>query len=222
MPYKPTFDHTAVVAAVRSRFVKEELSATECVQVCAEVARKLQALGEDDVGLLSKETGNRGCFEGECYSVDYVIYKSDGRHFDILISSGFDDGTNKGDGPASASWQDRGYTDPGRWRAVTDVIPPPPARGDVEEPPPPEPQFQCPQWTPVNLEESHRLAEKWEAMYMNEREGNPNHVPPSITDVQLWYWRLWVELWKVEDIEAEIRKPNSTAGKNTFCQVLPK
>jgi hypothetical protein len=220
--YNPALGHEEVVASVRRRFPKAMLSAEECVRVCAEVARTLIEMGEVDAGLLNKTSGNKGCFE-DCYSVDIICYAETGRIFDCLIDGGYNDGGTSAPGKATATWGEaHGSPVPiDRWRAPVDSIPPPEdAPTPIPPQPVPEPVFQCPQWVPTNLQQAHEEARYWRDLYMNAAH-NPQHLEPSITDLQLWDWRRWVELWDPLDIEAEIKNPGSTTGKNTFCRVLP-
>lgn len=219
-----------IVKRVRAMFPQPELSAEECVQVCHEVARQFRIAGDVEAGVLAKTSGNRGCWAGQCYSVDIICYP-DGEHADILIAAGSNDQAgNAQKGPAQATYNTIEHpVDPSRYRSPSPLVPHPgngPEPPDPEPPDPPDPPqppaFRCPQWVPVDLAQAHAEARRWRDLYMNATH-NPQHLEPSITDLQLWDWRRWIELWDPADIDAEIIKPGSTVGKpgGTFCKVLP-
>jgi hypothetical protein len=222
MPPLDSIDHARIIDEERMRFASDKITAEECVQVLNAAAKRLQALGEFDVGLLAKDSGNRGCWGGQCYSVDILMYRSTTMHYDCLVDAGYNDqGGNEALGAADATWHEVGPMDPARWRPTSDLIPAPGAGPGPGPGPSPEPEpapFVCPQWTPITLEQAHEEARRWRTMYMNAAH-NPTHLEPSITDIQLWFWRRLIELWDPADIEQEIRHPNSTT--NTFCKVLP-
>lgn len=137
MPPDPAIDHLAVVKAVKATYQMMPPSAARGWTITNEVARRLQALGED-AGLLGKTSGTN--YNG--YSLDRICYRSGGELYDCLMDA---------EGEARPDWRYEGLVDVSLWRPPVPVDPPePPDPPDPPDPPePPVPPDDEDQWDAV-------------------------------------------------------------------------
>jgi hypothetical protein len=119
-------DQSALVATVRQQFASNWSYPGSIIPFLTTLA---QRIGQG-AGLLEKSSGAN--VQG--YAHDIICFP-DGHHFDVLSDA---------EGRAAPSWQDKGLTDPARYRAIPGTTPPPP-------PPPGEPPPTTPPPTGTDL-----------------------------------------------------------------------